>query len=128
MMRGVTQLFERRAQRLLAVAAMAFIADVAIVPAAIAVNSPTVTGPIPSTAPVGDPSHGYPFFATNLLPDDGSYIEEEFFMQGTANRYTTPSLATGTVISSGNPYKVRLIVRRPTSAAKFNGKVIVEWQ
>src|SRR5438105_9938321 len=96
-MRSVMQVFERRAQRLLAVAAVAFIADVSVVPVAFAVDNPTVTGPIPSTAPVGDPSHGYPFFATNLLPDDGSYIEEEFFMQGTANRYTTPSLATGTL-------------------------------
>ena len=127
-MRTVTQFFERRTQRLLSVAAMAFIAGLLVVPTALAVNNPTVVGPIPPTAPPGGPSHGYPFFATNLLPDDGSYVEAEFFMQGVANRYTTPSLATGTVISSGNPYKVRLIVRRPTSAAKFNGKVIVEWQ
>ena len=48
-------------------------------------------------------------------------------MEGTANRFTTPSLATGTVIDSGHAYKVRMIVRRPSSAAKFSGKIVVEW-
>src|SRR5436190_3220041 len=92
-----------------------------------AVTNPLVSGPIPATAPLGDPSHNYPFFATNWIPADSGYVEEEFFMEGTASRFTTPSLATGSVIDSGHPYKVRMIVRRPTSAAKFSGRVVVEW-
>jgi hypothetical protein len=48
-------------------------------------------------------------------------------MQGTANRYMTPAGATGSVISSGNPYKTRILVRRPSSPSVFNGTVILEW-
>src|SRR5438132_8883341 len=55
------------------------------------------------------------------------YDEEEYFFSGTANVYNTPPLTTATVVSSGHPYKSRVIVRRPTSAAKFNGTVLVEW-
>ena len=55
------------------------------------------------------------------------YVEQEYFMQGTANQYTTPAGATGAIITTGNPYKTRLLVRRPISAAAFNGTVILEW-
>ena len=55
------------------------------------------------------------------------YIEEEYFLEGTANRYRTPPLTTGVIISSGHPYRTRMIVRRPRAAAKFNGTVLVEW-
>src|SRR5207248_3718218 len=55
------------------------------------------------------------------------YVEEEYFFSGTANVYNTPTLATGTIVSSDHPYKSRIIVRRPTSPAQFNGTVLVEW-
>jgi hypothetical protein len=93
-----------------------------------AVPNPTVTGPIPATVPPGDPSHDYPFFSTYLDLAVEGYVEEEFFMEGTANRYLTPLGQTGSIILSGYPYKTRMIVRRPASAARFNGVVIVEWQ
>jgi len=91
------------------------------------IPNPTVTGPIPATAPPGDPSHNYPFFATPRISADSGYVEQEFFIEGTAKRFTTPSLATGTVIDSGHPYKVRMLVRRPTDPSKFTGKIVVEW-
>ena len=97
------------------------------VPAEAGVPNPTVTGPIPVNVPLGDPSHDYPQLATQLdLPSYG-YVEEEFFLEGTATRYDTPDLADGTVISSGHPYKTRMIVRRPVSPKGFNGTVLVEW-
>ena len=95
--------------------------------AAALVPSPTVTGPIPANAPPGDPSHDYPQVATPLDLASLGYVEEEYFFSGTANVYNTPPLTTATVQSSGHPYKSRVIVRRPTSAAKFNGTVLVEW-
>src|SRR5438445_4281392 len=95
--------------------------------AAALVPSPTVTGPIPANAPPGDPSHDYPQVATPLDLASLGYVEEEYFFSGTANVYNTPPLTTATVVSSGHPYKSRVIVRRPTSAAKFNGTVLVEW-
>ena len=91
------------------------------------VPNPTVTGPIPVNVPLGDPSHDYPQLATQLdLPSYG-YVEEEFFLEGAATRYATPDFADGTVISTGHPYKTRMIVRRPVSPKGFNGTVLVEW-
>src|SRR6516162_8145190 len=85
---------------------------------------PDITGPIPANAPPGDSSHDYPQTATSLdlgRPLDVTslgYVEEEYFFSGTANVYSTPPLATGTIVSSGHPYKSRIIVRRPTSPAQ----------
>jgi len=91
------------------------------------VPSPLVTGPIPAHASPGDPSHDYPQLATSLDLASLGYVEEEYFFSGTANVYSTPALTTGTIVSSGHPYKSRIIVRRPTSPAQFNGTVLVEW-
>ena len=92
-----------------------------------AVPSPTVTGPIAANAPLGHPSHDYPQYVADIDYASRGYVEEEFFFEGTATRYSTPTLATGEVISTGHPYKSRLIVRRPIRANQFNGTVIVEW-
>jgi len=101
-----------------------------------AVTDPTVTGPIPATALLGDPSRNYPFLATVLFPPGSGYVEEEFFFSGTANVYDTtcagiscPSLQPlATIVGAPHLYKARMIVRRPSDPARFNGKVIVEWQ
>ncbi len=93
-----------------------------------AVPNPVVSGPIPATATPGDPSHHYPFFSTTVDLASEGYIEEEFFFEGTANRYNIPSpFATATVIDTGHPYRTRMIVRRPASPDKFNGVVLMEW-
>ncbi len=92
-----------------------------------AVPDPTLTGPIPQNAPPGDPSHDYTFFTDQSVGDFG-YVEEEFFLEGTANTYVTPPLATATVATSGHPYRTRLVVRRPKNPHRFNGTVILEWQ
>ena len=105
----------------LAAALTTFAADRVTVPA------PTVTGPIALTAKAPDPSHGYPFNPTYLDLASKGYVEEEFFIEGTANRYKAEREATTSVIDSGHPYKTRIVVRRPTSAKKFNGTAIVEW-
>jgi hypothetical protein len=91
-----------------------------------AVPVPTVTGPIAATAP-GDAGHDYPFYASALDLKSRGYVEEEFFVEGTARRYTTPPLTTATIVDGGHPYKTRIVVRRPAAAARFNGTVIVEW-
>ena len=96
-------------------------------PAGAAVPDPVVTGPIAATATPGDPSHDYIFFASLLDLAGRGYVEEEYFISGTANRYLTPGTSTGTVLDSNHPYKTRIVVRRPASADDFNGVVIVEW-
>src|SRR6202790_1002391 len=97
------------------------------------VPNPTVTGPIAQPVAPGDPSHNYIFFSSNHDLAGHGYVEEEFLISGTATRYATPNqtnpdaTSTGTVISTGNPYKTRIVVRRPADPTKFNGVVLVEW-
>ena len=108
---------------------LAPIAGVLASAAIAAVPFPTVTGPIAVTAAPGDPSRNYPFFATQFDLAARGYVEEEFFLSGTANRYNTTltSTTTAVILDGGHPYKTRLIVRRPASSAGFNGVAIVEW-
>ncbi len=115
-------------KRALLIPAIALICVVAAGAQTVPVPNPTVIGPIPATAPPGDPSHNYPFYATVQDLAAAGYIEEEFFFEGTANRYNTPPLATGSILDSGHPYKTRMIVRRPVLAENFNGVVLMEWQ
>lgn len=61
------------------------------------------------------------------LPAKG-YIEEEFFVSGTAKRYRIPDpLKDAEEVDANNPYTTRILVRRPTNPAQFNGTVLVEW-
>jgi hypothetical protein len=119
-----------RCSAILALAAYSLIGG-AVVP------TPTVTGPLASDVP-GSADHNYPFFATDVVLSDYGYVEQEFFIDGTANVYSAPapsggignnaaSATTATIVSSGHPYRSRLLVRRPTDPAKFNGVVVVEW-
>ena len=86
-----------------------------------------VAGPVANTTPLRDPGHGYSYNSTPVDLAKQGYVEEEFFIEGTANSYVTPAGQVGTVKESGHPYKTRIVVRRPKSASKFNGNVIVEW-
>lgn len=91
------------------------------------VPTPTVTGPIASVAP-GDPSRNYTFLATPIDLAARGYVEEEYFISGNACRYTGTGLANATPGSCSNPYRTRIVVRRPADAGAFNGTVIAEWQ
>lgn len=87
---------------------------------------PVVTGPITGG------STGKPFTAAPLDLASFGYVEEEYFFGGTATGYdwvTSPG-ADGiwsVKTTKTATYKTRMLVRRPTDAAKFNGTVIVEW-
>ncbi len=118
-----------RAVRHLAV--LAILCVVVVTPALAAASAPvpSIAGPIPVTAIPGTPAPGndYVFFATNHDLATNGFVEEEFYVTGAANQYTTPPLTTATSISSGNPYRTRVVVRRPADPRKFNGTVLVEW-
>ncbi len=112
-------------------AAATVIAGTFVSPTALAaVPNPTVTGPVPVNAAPGSPSRDYPFLSTMHNLAAVGYVEEEFFVEGTANRYnTTGAIGTnGTVVDSGHAYRTRILVRRPMSPQKFNGTVLAEWQ
>ena len=60
------------------------------------------------------------------------YVEEEFFISGTATLFNyghNPPLGPTDIvpIAEGVPYTTRIIVRRPERANKFNGTVVIEW-
>jgi hypothetical protein len=94
------------------------------VPAA-SVPVPRVLGPIPVTA------DSHPFGAADhtLVPQDLAkvgYVEQEFFVSGTANVYDWPAPGPAVVRTPGAPYTTRILVRRPAHAARFSGTVVVE--
>lgn len=91
-----------------------------------AVPDATIYGPIEADSP-GDPSRNSIYSASALDLSAHGYIEEEYFIEGTANRYSMTGQETGEVLESGHPYRTRLVVRRPEFAANFNGIVMVEW-
>ena len=90
-----------------------------------AVPAPTVSGPI--TGP------GNPFVAsTSFSLTPLGYVQEEFFLSGTATAYTSPTTLASDgkwVATPGSTaaYETRILVRRPIEATRFNGTVVVEW-
>ena len=111
----------RRAALALAAAALFSTAITAKPP----VPTPSVTGPVASDPAADAGEHDYPFFSNADWLAPYGYVEEEFYLEGEANRYDRDS---GEIASSGHPYKTRLLVRRPASADRFNGIVALEWQ
>ncbi|WP_410539790.1 alpha/beta hydrolase domain-containing protein [Streptomyces sp. KL2] len=93
-----------------------------------AVGTPVVQGPIAGTAP-GDPSapeveDTHPWMSTVTDLAAAGYVEEEFYLSGEADGYST----TGELLASDVPYTTRVIVRRPADPGDFNGTVLTEWQ
>ncbi|MGH2756801.1 MAG: alpha/beta hydrolase domain-containing protein [Actinomycetota bacterium] len=78
------------------------------------VSDPKVTGPTDGGIRTGQP------YGTTMVPLEKGWIEEEFFVEGTARTYTT---ATETEA----PFKTRILVRRPKDPSEFNGTVILDW-
>lgn len=96
---------------------------------------PTVSGPI-ANQDFFSPENDYQFFATDIALGARGYVEEEFFIEGTANTYDLPVPremereipTTGAeIVQADIAYKTRVIVRRPADATDFNGTVLVEW-
>jgi len=86
---------------------------------------PTVTGPIAQT----EANHAFGGALWQMVPQDLSkdgYVEEEYFVSGTANVYNWPAAGPATVRTTGAPYTTRMLVRRPIDPAKSSGNVIVE--
>lgn len=87
--------------------------------------SATLSGPI-TAGHIIEPASGV---SVNLAAH--GYVEQEFFASGTAHAFTATSApANGRWSikpSTSASYKTRIIVRRPATASKFNGTVVVEW-
>ena len=74
---------------------------------------------------------GVPTLSLGPPLDPASHVMQEFTIAGTATSYKEIGIdADGrwTVVSADTaPYVTRIVVIRPKDAAKFNGKVVVEW-
>jgi hypothetical protein len=86
---------------------------------------PNVTGPIPVT------TTSYPFLAADRLAEpmdlaSVGYMEQEYFVSGSANVYDWAADGSLSVKRSNAPYSTRILVRRPVDASRFSGNVIVE--
>ena len=89
-------------------------------------RAPAVFTTPPDTGQIIEPLSANP---TDLAAH--GYVEQEYFASGTAYSFTsrsTPSDGKWTIAVSGSaPYRTRIIVRRPSDPAKFDGNVVVEW-
>ena len=92
--------------------------------------------PIPVTiatafGPLANNATSHMFLANDYIQvpldlDKAGYVEEEYFIGGTANVYQDDSSFNLSIVSTG-PYRTRMIVRRPAKTNKFSGHVFVEW-
>jgi hypothetical protein len=89
------------------------------------------SGTAKATGPIAVDKDDYPFLQASRVQtvvDLGKlgYVEEEFFVSGTANVYDWAADGTVVVKAAGAPYTTRILVRRPANPARFSGAVILE--
>ena len=82
----------------------------------------TVTGPVPGT-PQTSGAEGL---------EEAGYVEEEFFVSGTARSFDVEGELSDDggwtlVERDEQPYTTRILVKRPADAADASGVVVVEW-
>jgi len=104
----------------------------------------TLTLAIPSAArtslaatlsgPITGGEHGRPFTSSVVDLAAHGYVEEEYFLTGTATTYApAPGTTLGSdgrwdIVPAGTaPFQTRILVRRPEDGRRFNGTVLVEW-
>lgn len=83
---------------------------------------PDVQGPIPIT------SSSFPFQGAGLSGDASlrsDYIEEEYLISGDAKIYDW-AFPDGVEVVESRPYATRILIRRPTRASKFSGRIQLE--
>ena len=90
--------------------------------------TPQITGPVPRTAtsiPVG--TADYPGAAASIDLASRGYVEEEYFVSGTANVYQYDATGQGLEVKTPNaPYTTAILVRRPKNVHRFSGRVQFE--
>jgi hypothetical protein len=90
------------------------------------------TVPVPAVSgPITSPGGAFLTPPSSLDLARFGYVEQEFFLSGTATAYTAGDLpADGRwTVTPGDTasYVTRMLVRRPINPKTFNGTVVVEW-
>ncbi len=77
--------------------------------------------------PVTEDSYPFQAAAKRCSLAEKGYVEEEYFMSGTANVYTECGADHQVRIQIPDvPYTTRLLVRRPCDVSRFSGNVVLE--
>ena len=89
------------------------------------------TVPVPKASPLGSSADSPAFNSAgrDLQPLDlasRGYTEEEFILSGSANIYDWAADGLLTVKTPNAPYADRILLRRPSTRARFSGTVVVE--
>jgi hypothetical protein len=84
-----------------------------------------------AVGPVAGGEQGQPFGGLASAVPEG-YVEEEWLLSGEARSYVRaeawgPEGRWSVTPDETEPFTVRLLVRRPVAASRFNGVVVVEW-
>jgi len=94
-------------------------------------------GPIPDPSPAGDPL-GSPHDTSGGRPVEAlaePTVEEEYFFSGAVDVFNYDAFPASRgaapgdrliVVKTAQPFKTRMVVRRPASAAAFSGDVVIE--
>lgn len=111
--------------------AVAAICGAGVLDAGLPAAAGTQKQPVPD-ATVSGPMPGQPASLSAVDLDAHGYVEQEFFVEGTARAYEP----VGRLGEDGHwsvqtttsaPYRTRVLVRRPKDPARFNGVVEMEW-
>jgi hypothetical protein len=76
--------------------------------------------------PVTKTSHPFATAEGHCRLSQIGYVEDEYFMSGTANVYTEKEDFRPEILFPDAPYTTRLLVRRPADLKRFSGNVVVE--
>lgn len=96
-------------------------------------NEPALLVPTAKViGPVTNGSRGFPATPSVADLDAADYVEEEFFLEGTARAYEPDGEWNIDGVwpveeAYSSDYRTRILVRRPRDPGKFSGVVVVEW-
>ncbi len=76
--------------------------------------------------PVAEGKHPFASAAEKCCFTEIGYVEDEYFMSGTANVYEEDAFQNPKVAIADAPYTTRLLVRRPARMEKFSGNIVIE--
>ncbi len=91
-----------------------------VTPAAVARLVPAT----PESQPFGTAVTSFAGAATDL--EAAGYVEEEYFVSGTASRYAYDADFVLAEVAGAVPYTTRILVRKPKNARRFSGVVHLE--
>lgn len=97
----------------------------------VAAPGTSIVVPVPAARLVPRTDASHPFGAADMMQQPvalaaAGYVEDEFFVSGTANLYDWNADGTVSVRHRALPYTTRILVRRPSDPMRFSGTVLLD--